>query len=110
MDSGLISNYIIIGLVLVLPAVIILKKTRLIQRLTTKFTALPAKKRTRVVAIGLLSVVGFIIFAKIIMSAIFALLVMSGVPCGESGGTACSLIDKGFFQVFIDILLNRVSF
>lgn len=107
MDAGLIWNYIIVGLIFIVPLVLLLRKTTTIQRLLHWFKRQTPPQKTRTIALGIIGLIGVYIAYRVLMAALFALLIMSGIPCGETGGSYCT--DSNFFTLFTKLLFGQAN-
>lgn len=107
MDAGLIQNYIIIGLIFVVPLIFFLRKTKVMQNFLRRFKAQTPSQKTRTIVIAVIAVIGLFIAYRILMAVLFALLIMSGIPCGETGGVYCT--DSNFFVLFVKLLFGQAT-
>ena len=107
MDAGLIQNYIIIGLIFVVPLLFFLRKTKVIQNFLHRFRAQTPSQKTRTIVIAVIAVTGLFVAYRILMAVLFALLIMSGIPCGEAGGVYCT--DSNFFVLFVKLLFGQTT-
>ena len=107
MDAELIQNYIIIGLIFVVPLVFFLRKTKVIQRLLHWFNAQTPPQKARTIAIFIIALMVIYFAYRVLMAALFALLIMSGIPCDETGGAYCT--DSNFISLFTKLLFGQTT-
>lgn len=100
-----IGNYIIGFLLFVLPVIFIVMRLRLVQKLWAKCIAMSAKERVVVVAKIIAGLALFVLAVRIFAIIFYTLLIMSGVPCGESGGVYCD--NNNFFEVVNGVVTNK---
>lgn len=104
MDTTLIQNYVIIGLLFVVPLVFFLRKTKFVQKLLRWFNAQTPPQKARTIVIAIVAVVGVYLAYRVLMAVLFALLILSGIPCGETGDSYCT--DSNFFSLFTKLLFG----